>query len=68
MNAVDQKIATGKVRRALDTATLEAIKLRQGYDLGDIPLRLHQIRDEIAAIDAQLDKDVKKHFERNLPW
>jgi hypothetical protein len=68
MNAVDQKIAAGKVRRALDTATLEAIKLRKGYDLGDIPLRLHQIRDEIVAIDAQLDKDIKEHFKRNPLW
>jgi hypothetical protein len=42
---------------SLDKATFDAIKLREHYDLGDIPMRLHQLREEIAAIENELTKD-----------
>lgn len=42
---------------SLDKATFDAIKLREHYDLGDIPTRLHRLREEIAAIEHELTKD-----------
>lgn len=57
MDQTGQYLAAHRVRMALDKATFEAIKLREHYDLGDIPTRLHQLKEEIAAIENELTKD-----------
>jgi len=57
---VDQQIYAARIRRALDTAALEAIGLRETLDLGDLPLRLHKIREEIQEIEAQLAKEARQ--------
>ena len=60
MDRLGQRLAAHRVRLALDKATYEAIKLREAYDLGDIPLRLHELRDQIAAIEHELSKDERQ--------
>lgn len=57
MDQTDQYLTAHRVRMSLDKATFDAIKLREHYDLGDIPTRLHRLREEIAAIEHELTKD-----------
>lgn len=57
MNKLDPNLSARRIRKLLDSATLETINLRESFDLGDIPLRLHQLREEMTAIEHELHKD-----------
>jgi hypothetical protein len=57
---LDPNLSARRIRKLLDSTILETIRLREDFDLGDIPIRLHKLRDEMTAIEHELHKDKRQ--------